>query len=60
MDWSKLIEWCPEHLNYGMIVILRVLENSLVPLPSELSVRPAAYKAAQGEMNIFLVIPRAP
>lgn len=56
MDWSSLIEWCLEHLSYWVIFVLMVLENSLIPLPSELIVTPAAYKAANGEMNIFLVI----
>lgn len=56
MDFSNLIQWCLEHLCYWVILILMILENSLVPLPSELIVTPAAYKAANGEMNIFLVI----
>ena len=56
MDFSDLIQWCLEHLSYWVILILMILENSLVPLPSELIVTPAAYKAANGEMNIFLVI----
>ena len=56
MDFSDLIQWCLEHLSYWVILILMILENSLVPLPSEWIVTPAAYKAANGEMNIFLVI----
>ena len=56
MDFSDLIQWCLEHLSYWVILILMILENSLVPLPSELIVTPAAYKAANGEMNIFLEI----
>ena len=56
MDFSDLIQWCLEHLSYWVILILMILENSLVPLPSELIVTPAAYKAANGEMNISLVI----
>lgn len=56
MDFSDLIQWGLKHLSYWVILILMILENSLVPLPSELIVTPAAYKAANGEMNIFLVI----
>lgn len=36
MDFSDLIQWCLEHLSYWVILILMILENSLVPLPSEL------------------------
>lgn len=50
------MEWCLEHLNYWVVFVLMVLENSVVPLPSELIVTPAAYKAANGEMSILLVI----
>ena len=32
------------------------LESTFLPVPSELVVPPAAWKAAEGEMNIFLVI----
>lgn len=56
MDFSGLLEWCLEHLNYWVVFVLMILENSVVPLPSELIVTPAAYKAANGEMNIYLVV----
>ena len=56
MDLFGLLEWCLEHLNYWVVFVLMILENSVVPLPSELIVTPAAYKAANGEMNIYLVI----
>jgi membrane protein DedA with SNARE-associated domain len=32
------------------------IESSVIPLPSELVVPPAAYKAAAGELNIYLVV----
>jgi len=32
------------------------IESSFIPLPSELVIPPAAYKAAAGELNIYLVI----
>lgn len=56
MGFSDLLEWCLEHLNYWVVFVLMVLENSVIPLPSEMIVTPAAYKAANGEMNIYLVV----
>ena len=32
------------------------LESSVIPFPSELVVTPAAYHAASGELNVFLVV----
>ena len=45
-----------ESLNYGTILFLMLLESTVIPVPSELVVSPAAYYAAAGELNIFLVI----
>ncbi len=39
-----------------MVVFLMTLESTFLPVPSELVVPPAAWKAAQGEMNVFLVV----
>lgn len=44
------------HLNYGTVFFLMLLESTVIPVPSELVVSPAAYHAAGGNMNIFLVI----
>ncbi|WP_288318094.1 DedA family protein [Xylanibacter caecicola] len=44
------------NLNYGTIFFLMMLENTVIPVPSELVVPPAAYHAAGGNLNIFLVI----
>lgn len=45
-----------ENLNYGTILFLMLLESTVIPVPSELVVAPAAYHAASGNLNIFLVI----
>ena len=44
------------HLNYGTIFFLMLLESTVIPVPSELVVAPAAYHAAAGNIDIFLVI----
>lgn len=44
------------NLNYGTILLLMLLESTVIPVPSELVVAPAAYHAASGQLNIFLVI----
>lgn len=44
------------NLNYGAIFFLMLLESTVIPVPSELVVSPAAYHAAGGHLNIFLVI----
>lgn len=45
-----------DNLNYGTVFLLMLLESTVIPVPSELVVSPAAYHAAAGEMNVFLVI----
>lgn len=44
------------HLNYGTIFILMLLESTVIPVPSELVVAPAAYHAAGGNLDMWLVI----
>lgn len=43
-------------MGYLGIIILMTLESSLFPVPSELVVPPAGYLAAQGQMNVWLII----
>ena len=44
------------NLTYGTILFLMLLESTVVPVPSELVVAPAAYHAAGGNLNVWLVI----
>jgi membrane protein DedA with SNARE-associated domain len=41
---------------YAGIFLLMVLESTIVPVPSEIVVAPAAYWASQGQMDIWAVI----
>ena len=53
MNWiSSLLG----NLNYGTILLLMLLESTVIPVPSELVVAPAAYHAASGHLNVFLVV----
>lgn len=54
-----LIQWVlnvTADLGYLGIVFLMAVESSFVPLPSEVIIPPAAYLAALGEMNIYIII----
>ena len=44
------------NLNYGTILLLMLLESTVIPVPSELVVAPAAYHAAGGHLNVLLVV----
>lgn len=45
-----------DNLNYVTILILMTIESTFIPFPSEVVVPPAAYNAAAGELNVFLVV----
>lgn len=45
-----------DNLNYATILFLMLIESTFIPFPSEVVVPPAAYNAAAGEMNVFLVV----
>mgnify|MGYP002854023824 CR=1 FL=1 len=55
---SSFIAWCIDHLNYWTITFLMTLESTVIPVPSELVVPPAAYRAAAAGsgMNVVLVV----
>ena len=44
------------NLNYGTICFLMLLESTVVPVPSEFVVTPAAYHAASGQLDVWLII----
>ncbi len=44
------------NLNYFTVALLMTIESTFIPLPSEVVVPFAAYKAAQGDLNVFLVV----
>ena len=52
----NIISTLLNNLNYGTILFLMLLESTVIPIPSELVVTPAAYHAANGSLNIFLII----
>ena len=54
--FHSLLDWYLANLSYLAVGLLMVVESSFIPFPSEAVIPFAAYKAAQGEMNIFLVI----
>lgn len=52
----NLISSLLSNLNYGTIFFLMMLESTVVPVPSEFVVTPAAYHAASGQLDVWLVI----
>jgi membrane protein DedA with SNARE-associated domain len=44
------------NLNYFTVALLMAIESTFLPLPSEVVIPFAAYKAGQGDLNVFLVI----
>ena len=54
--FQSVISWYLDNINYFTITVLMAVESSFIPFPSEIVIPPAAFKAAQGEMNIFLVV----
>ncbi len=56
MESFSFIQWALEHLNYGTVALLMTIESSFIPFPSEIVVPPAAYMAAAGDLNVYLVV----
>jgi membrane protein DedA with SNARE-associated domain len=57
MEWiNAAVNWYIANINYGTITLLMAAESSILPFPSEAIVPPAAWKAADGDLNIVLVV----
>ncbi|MDP4223371.1 MAG: DedA family protein [Bacteroidota bacterium] len=54
--FQTLLDWYMANLNYFTVALLMTIESTFLPLPSEIVIPFAAYKAAQGEMNLPGVI----
>ena len=54
--FQTLFDWYMTNLNYFTVALLMAIESTFMPLPSEVVVPFAAYKAAQGDLNVFLVV----
>lgn len=53
---QSFIDWYMANLNYFTIALLMIIESSFIPFPSEVVIPFAAYKAAQGDLNVFGVV----
>lgn len=54
--FQTLFDWYMANLNYFTIALLMLIESTFLPLPSEIVIPFAAYKAGQGELNVFIVV----
>jgi membrane protein DedA with SNARE-associated domain len=54
--FQTLFDWYMANLNYFTIALLMAIESTFLPLPSEVVIPFAAYKAGQGDLNVFIVI----
>jgi membrane protein DedA with SNARE-associated domain len=54
--FHSLFDWYMANLNYFTVALLMAIESTFLPLPSEIVIPFAAYKAAQGDLNVFFVV----
>ncbi len=54
--FRTLLDWYMTNLNYFTVALLMAIESTFLPLPSEVVIPFAAYKAAQGDLNVFGII----
>lgn len=60
MGWlNDIFDWIMQ-MHEGMVYLyswfLMLLESTVIPVPSEFVVTPAAYRAASGDVNVLLII----
>ena len=54
--FGTLFDWYMNNLSYLTITLLMAIESTFLPLPSEVVIPFAAYRAAQGDLNFWAVI----
>lgn len=54
--FHSLFDWYMANLNYFTVALLMLIESTFLPLPSEVVIPFAAWKSAQGDLNVFLVV----
>jgi membrane protein DedA with SNARE-associated domain len=54
--FHSLFDWYMANLNYFTIALLMTIESTFIPFPSEVVIPFAAYKAGQGDLNVFFVV----
>jgi membrane protein DedA with SNARE-associated domain len=54
--FRTVLDWYMANLNYLTVALLMLIESTFLPMPSEVVIPFAAYKAAQGDLNIFGVV----
>jgi membrane protein DedA with SNARE-associated domain len=54
--FHSLFDWYMANLTYLTVALLMAIESTFLPLPSEVVIPFAAWKAAQGDLNVFLVV----
>lgn len=52
----NVVDWYMANLNYFTIGLLMTIESSFIPFPSEVVIPFAAYKAAEGDLNLIMVV----
>ncbi len=54
--FKPFIDFYMSQINYYTIALFMAIESSFIPFPSEIVIPPAAWKAANGELNVYFVI----
>jgi len=52
----SVIDWYMMNISYLTVFLLMAIEGSFIPFPSEVVIPPAAWKAAQGDLNVYMVV----